>query len=227
MYLNKQWTNILSEELKKEYFIELQKFIENEYKTEQIFPKYEDIFRAFNLVDIEKLKVVIIGQDPYHGTSQANGLAFSVNNNCKIPPSLKNIYKELVDDIGCSIPKNGDLSSWAKQGVLLFNTIFTVVEGKANSHKDKGWELFSDGVIKSISEKREGIAFILWGSQAQKKIFLIDKTKHLIIKSVHPSPLSSYRGFFGSKPFSKVNTYLNSIAKKEISWCLPSEQTLL
>jgi uracil-DNA glycosylase len=227
MYLNNEWLEFLGDELKKDYFIELQSFIDSEYKTKTIYPKYENIFRAFNLLSPNDVKVVIIGQDPYHGVGQANGLAFSVSARSKIPPSLRNIYKELIDDIGCSNPSNGDLTKWSENGVLLINNVFTVVEGKANSHKDKGWERFSDSIISKLSLNFENIVFILWGGQSQKKASLIDDTKHLIIKSAHPSPLSAYRGFFGSKPFSRANEYLVAHTKQPINWCLPSQQTLL
>jgi len=227
MHLNIEWSDFLSEELNSEYFIKLQNFVDTEYKTKTIFPKYEDIFRAFNLLHPNEVKVVIIGQDPYHGLNQANGLAFSVSKESKIPPSLNNIFKELTDDIGCSKPINGDLTLWAKQGVLLINSVFTVIKANANSHKNVGWENFSDAIIKKLSEEFENIVFILWGSPSQKKALLIDESKHYIIKSVHPSPLSAYRGFFGSKPFSKTNEYLRLKSIKEINWCLPSQQTLI
>jgi uracil-DNA glycosylase len=227
MQLNKKWNLFLSTELKSQNFLELHQFIENEYKIKTIFPKYENIFRAFNLLSPSEVKVVIIGQDPYHGINQANGLAFSVCDRCKIPPSLKNIFKELIDDIGCNYPANGNLTSWAEQGVLLINSVLTVTQGEPNSHKAKGWEVFTDGVIKKLSQTQENIVFILWGGPSQKKATLINEQKHLILISPHPSPLSSYRGFFGSKPFSQVNEYLLKHAKKEIDWSLTPQQTLL
>ena len=227
MLLNGDWNSFLSDELNSDYFIKLQQFIDNEYKTKTIFPDYKNIFRAFNLLSPSKVKVVIIGQDPYHGLNQANGLAFSVCNRCKTPPSLKNIFKELVDDIGCETPANGDLTPWAEQGVLLMNSIFTVVESQANSHKSIGWEIFTDSVIHKLSQTQENVVFILWGAYSQKKATLIDESKHLILKAPHPSPLSSYRGFFGSKPFSQSNEYLKLHSKKEIEWCLTPQQTLL
>ena len=227
MFLNDDWNSFLQDELEKEYFINLKNFLDNEYKTKVIFPTKENIFRAFNLLELDKVKVVIIGQDPYHGLNQANGLAFSVTLKSKIPPSLKNIYKELVDDIGCDYPANGDLSKWAEQGVLLINSVFTVVQSEANSHKNRGWEIFTNAVIKKLAQEYENIVFVLWGSAAQKKTVLIDETKHLIVSSVHPSPLSSYRGFFGSKPFSKVNSYLEKKRIEKIEWCLTSQQTLM
>ena len=227
MKLNKQWKTLLSSEFEKEYFKNLQNFIENEYARKKVFPEYENIFRAFNLLSPDKVQVVIIGQDPYHAFNQANGLAFSVSKGIKVPPSLRNIYKELVDDLGCKEPLDGDLSLWATQGVLLFNTVFTVLEAKPNSHKARGWENFSDAVIKILSDKFENIVFILWGAPSQKKESLIDETKHLVLKSAHPSPLSAYRGFLGSKPFSKTNQYLLEHKLNTVDWCLPSQQTLL
>ncbi|MBL0709088.1 MAG: uracil-DNA glycosylase [Sulfurimonas sp.] len=206
--------------MQEDYFIKLQNFIKKEYKEQTVYPKYEDIFRAFNLVDVDDVKVVIIAQDPYHGEHQANGLAFSVCHACKTPPSLKNIFKELVDDIGCKYPVSGDLTPWTKEGVLLINTVLTVRKGEANSHKAKGWEIFTDYIIKQLSLKYEHIVFVLWGGASIKKASLIDASKHLVLESVHPSPLSSYRGFFSSKPFSKANEYLKLNSKKEISWCL-------
>lgn len=220
MHLNIEWLAILDSEMKKQYFLDLKAFIESEYKRKTVFPKYDNIFRAFDLTPPEKVKVVIIGQDPYHGTNQANGLAFSVCDECKIPPSLKNIFKELVDDIGSQTITCGDLTQWAEQGVLLINSVLTVESAKANSHKNMGWEIFTDALIKKLSFEYENIVFILWGNPSQKKEILIDTTKHLILKAPHPSPLSSYRGFFGSKPFSKANSYLVSHNKKEIDWCL-------
>jgi uracil-DNA glycosylase len=227
MLLNNEWTSSLDDELQKDYFIKLQIFIESEYKTKTIFPKYENIFRAFNLIAPDKVKVVILGQDPYHGINQANGLAFSVCDKCKIPPSLKNIFKELIDDLECGVPKNGNLTKWANDGVLLINSVLTVVESKPNSHKNMGWEIFTDSVIRKLSLEYENIVFILWGGPSQKKESLIDTTKHCVLKASHPSPLSSYRGFFGSKPFSQANKYLKSKNRDEIDWCLTSQKTLL
>ena len=220
MKLNLEWTSFLDEELNSSNFKNLQTFLESEYKLKTIFPQYKDIFRAFNLITPPDVKVVIIGQDPYHGIHQANGLAFSVYKECKIPPSLKNIFKELLDDIGCNYPLNGDLTRWSEEGVLLINSVLSVEQAKANSHRGKGWEIFTDSVIKKLSDLFENIVFILWGNPSQKKEVLIDTKKHLVLKSPHPSPLSSYRGFFGSKPFSKSNEYLREHNKKEIDWCL-------
>jgi len=220
MILNKEWSLFLDKELKSHTFNNLEQFVVKEYKTKIIFPKFDDIFRAFNLLSPNKVKVVIIGQDPYHGLNQANGLAFSVSNECKIPPSLKNIFKELVDDIGCQVPKYGNLEEWSRNGVLLINSVLTVEQAKPNSHKNIGWEIFTDSVIKKLSSEFENIVFILWGNPSQKKSSLINENNHLILKAPHPSPLSSYRGFFGSKPFSQTNEYLNLCGKKEIDWCL-------
>lgn len=227
MTLNNDWSLFLDTEFQKDYYINLLAFIKNEYKNKTIYPKEKDIFRAFNLLSPTKVKVVIIGQDPYHGPNQANGLAFSVSSNVKVPPSLKNIYKELVDDTNCGIPINGNLTSWAEQGVLLINSVMTVEKASAHSHKNKGWEVFTDSVIRKLSSDYEKLVFILWGGPSQKKEQLIDISKHLVLKAPHPSPLSSYRGFFGSKPFSKTNDYLKIHKKKKINWCLSSQQTLL
>jgi uracil-DNA glycosylase len=220
MHLNNDWLDFLASEMKEEYFVKLESFIDLEYKTKNIFPDYENIFRAFNLISIDNVKVIIIGQDPYHGHKQANGLAFSVCDECKLPPSLKNIFTELVNDFNCKHPSCGNLTQWAQEGVLLINSVLTVEQAKANSHKNKGWEIFTDFVIKKLSLKYENIVFVLWGNPSQKKEKLIDSSKHLILKAPHPSPLSSYRGFFGSKPFSKSNEYLKANAKGEINWCL-------
>jgi len=220
MLLNDDWSSFLYEEINSADFVNLQNNVVNEYKIKNIFPKYDDIFRAFNLLSPDKVKVVIIGQDPYHGPNQANGLAFSVCDSCKIPPSLHNIFKELVEDMDCKYPSSGNLTLWAQEGVLLINAVLSVIEASANSHRGIGWEEFTDSVIKKLSEKFENIVFILWGAPSQKKAVLIDEKKHLILKAPHPSPLSSYRGFFGSKPFSKANAYLSLHHKKPINWCL-------
>lgn len=220
MHLNSDWYDFLHDEFSKDYFITLQDFLVTQYKSKTVYPEYDDIFRAFNLIPLEKLKVVIIGQDPYHGFKQANGLAFSVYRGVKTPPSLKNIYKELHDDIGCKIVSHGDLTSWAEQGVLLINSILSVESGKPFSHKDKGWEQFTNKVIQKISSEFEHLVFILWGAPAQKNEHLIDNKRHCILKAPHPSPLSAYRGFFGSKPFSGSNEYLSTHSIERIDWCL-------
>jgi len=227
MILEKSWLEFMHDEMQKAYFLSLKEFINNAYATSEVYPKYENLFGAFNLLSQERVKVVIIGQDPYHGPNQANGLAFSVSKQEKIPPSLHNIFKELVSDIGCGYPKDGDLTPWAKEGVLLINSVLSVQRGAPNSHKKEGWEEFSSSVISKLSSEREHLVFVLWGAPSQKKESLIDAKKHLILKAPHPSPLSAYRGFFGSKPFSKINSYLREQKIQEIEWCLSTEQTLL
>ena len=227
MILDDAWKHFLRSEIHKEYFIKLMQKVSLQYQMTTVFPSYENIFRAFNLVKPSEVKVVIIGQDPYHGINQANGLAFSVCDACKIPPSLRNIYKELVDDLGCEYPKNGNLTQWANEGVLLINAVLTVEQGHANSHKSFGWQKFTDAVIRNLSDEKENLVFILWGLPSQKKELLIDTTRHCVIKSAHPSPLSAYRGFFASKPFSKTNNYLNQHSIEPINWCLSAQKTLL
>ena len=200
-------------------FASIEAFLEEERNNHQTFyPKDSDIFNAFKYTSFENIKVVILGQDPYHGKNQADGLAFSVQHGVELPPSLKNIYKELSSDLNITAPKHGNLTSWAKSGVFLLNTILTVREGEAHSHQKHGWEEFTDEVIKIISEDMENIVFILWGKPAQKKTSLIDENKHLILKSAHPSPLSSYRGFFGSRPFSRTNEYLIKENITPVDW---------
>lgn len=220
--LESSWLAVLKDEFEKEYFRKLKEFLKTEKaKPEPIYPKNSDIFNAFELTPFNKVKVVILGQDPYHGTQQAHGLSFSVQKGIKPPPSLKNIFKELETDIvGFKSSENGDLTSWAKQGVLLLNTTLTVSAGKPGSHQKQGWEQFTDTVIKSISEGKENVVFILWGAFAQQKESLIDASKHFIIKSTHPSPFSAYNGFFGSKPFSKTNEYLDKNGLTGIDWSL-------
>jgi len=218
--IDKSWKTILKDEFSKDYFYTLKKFLIEEQKQYKVFPKNKDIFTAYNTTKFEDVKVVIIGQDPYHGDNQAHGLAFSVLDGTKFPPSLINIFKELSDDIGCKTPTTGNLIEWSKQGVFLINTVLTVRAHNASSHKDMGWEYFTDATISAINKHLQNIVFILWGKPAQMKEKLIDNSKHLILKAPHPSPLSSYRGFFGSKPFSSTNSYLKAHNKKEISWCL-------
>lgn len=213
------WNNILSNCYNENWYIKLCNFIEDEYKNKIIYPKYNDIFKAFELCSFEDCKVVIIGQDPYFNHNQANGLAFSVNKGVVLPPSLKNIYKEIEDDLNVQMVSNGDLSYLANQGVLLLNTILTVEDGKPKSHQNVGWEKLTDLVITKISELKTNVVFILWGIDAINKVNIIkNKDKHLILTSSHPSPLSSYRGFFKSKPFSKTNEYLRKTNQKEIKW---------
>lgn len=216
--LNEKWKEILNDEFSKNYFKSLVEFVKNEYQSKIIYPPASKIFSALNSTSFDQVKVVILGQDPYHGEGQANGLSFSVNDGVKFPPSLQNIFKELKDDLGVKIPTYGDLSKWANQGVLMLNATLTVEASKAGSHQKKGWEEFTDAIIKSIADQKEGIVFILWGSYAQKKGAKIDRSKHFVIESAHPSPLSVYRGFWGSKPFSKTNDYLVSNGKKAIDW---------
>jgi len=216
--LNKSWQEKLSDEFDKEYFHKLMDFLDGEYKTQEIYPTKEDVFNALNYSDFNDIKVVILGQDPYHGKGQAHGLSFSVNKDIKTPKSLVNIYKELNDDMGCVVANNGYLKKWADQGVLLLNTVFTVRAGLANSHKKQGWEIFSDVIISKLNERSDPVIFILWGKNAQSKEKLITNENHFIISSAHPSPLSSYRGFFGSKPFSKTNEILVSLGEKAIDW---------
>ena len=215
--IGNNWDKLLEEEYKKEYFQELMTFIKNEYKEKVIYPKQNEVFNAFRYTDYNDLKVVILGQDPYHEVNQAHGLAFSVL--CeKLPPSLVNIYKEMATDLNADVNQDGDLSYLANQGVLLLNTILSVREHDAFSHKALGWEQFTDNVIKKLNTLDQPIVFILWGAPSQKKEKLLNNPKHLIIKSAHPSPLSAYRGFFGSKPFSKVNQFLKDNNLEEIHW---------
>lgn len=211
------WTEVLAPIKNSEYFKNLWLKVKQEYASGKCFPPKNQIFRALELTDFEDIKVVIIGQDPYHGDFQANGLCFSVSDAVKAPPSLKNIFKELEDDLGIEKTTN-ELDSWAKQGVLLLNATLTVKAHSPNSHKDLGWEKFTDFIIKEISEKKENVVFVLWGAFAQKKEELIDTSKHFILKSAHPSPFSVYRGFFGSRPFSKINDFLVSKNLKTINW---------
>ena len=216
--LEKSWKNQLSQEFEKEYFIKLKDFVEQEYKTKQIFPPANLIFNDFTHTPFDKVKVIILGQDPYHNDGQANGLSFSVNEGIKTPPSLVNIYKEINRDLGIDIPKSGDLTRWADQGVLLLNATLTVEAHQAGSHQKKGWEKFTDAAIKKLAEERENLVFLLWGAYAQKKAAFIDDKKHKILASVHPSPLSARNGFFGNNHFSETNTYLISKGLPPIEW---------
>lgn len=212
------WKEILFEEFSKPYFEELVSFVKQEYASGEIFPAGRNIFRAFDKCPFDKLKVVIIGQDPYHGEGQANGLCFSVNEGTPFPPSLKNIFKEVSDDIGTPIPTSGELDRWAEQGVLLLNSVLTVRAHNAASHAGRGWERFTDAVVKAIAERKQGVVYMLWGSYAQRKGSITDSRQNLILHAVHPSPLSAYRGFFGCKHFSQANRYLVSIGKEPIVW---------
>lgn len=212
------WKKILQSEFDKPYFEELTSFVKSEYAASTVFPKGKNIFRAFDKCPFDSLNVVIIGQDPYHGENQANGLCFSVNEGVPFPPSLQNIFKEVCSDTGAAMPTSGELDRWAEQGVLLLNAVLTVRAHQPASHAGRGWEIFTDAVVRAIAERKEGVVYMLWGSYAQKKGAIADPSKNLILKSVHPSPLSSYRGFFGSRHFSQANTYLRSIGKPEIIW---------
>lgn len=214
---NTKWYSLLSKEYEKEYFVNLQNFVRNEYKNKTIFPPASAVFKALELSDYDKVKVVILGQDPYHGIGEAQGLSFSVPVDVRRPPSLRNIFVELENDLGIKRDKN-DLSDWARQGVLLLNSILTVQMDTPLSHKDKGWEVFTDEIIKLVNKKETPVVFILWGSYARSKKVLIDNPIHYVIESVHPSPLSASRGFFGSKPFSKTNNFLEKNKIEGIKW---------
>ena len=212
------WKEKLKLEFEQPYFQQLIDFVKNEYHTQTVYPPGSEIFKAFDQCNFEEVKVVIIGQDPYHGPGQANGLCFSVHDGVRMPPSLVNIFKELYNDLGKPVPGSGNLERWAKQGVLLLNATLTVRASAPGSHQNKGWEQFTDAAIRVISEEKENIVFILWGAYAQKKGEVIDRQKHFVIASPHPSPFSADRGFFGSKPFSKANAFLRSKNLKEIEW---------
>ncbi|MDD4725740.1 MAG: uracil-DNA glycosylase [Tissierellia bacterium] len=215
---NNGWEELLKDEMEKDYYKKLKELLINEYNTRVVYPDAYDIYNALHYTDYKDVKVVILGQDPYHGPNQAHGLAFSVKPGVRIPPSLLNMYKELKTDLGCYIPNNGYLEKWARQGILLLNTALTVRQGQANSHRKVGWEKFTDNIIELLDQREDPIVFILWGNNAISKELLITNKKHFIIKSVHPSPLSASRGFFGSKPFSKTNNFLESIGKDPIDW---------
>lgn len=216
--ISESWKNLLQEEFNKPYFDELTRFVKSEYSAGQVFPAGRNIFRAFDKCPFDKLKVVIIGQDPYHGVGQANGLCFSVDDGVQYPPSLQNIFKEIHDDIGSPIPSSGNLDRWAEQGVLLLNAVLTVRAHQAASHAGRGWEQFTDAVVRTIAQRKEGVVYMLWGNYAQRKGQIADPERNLILKSVHPSPLSVYRGFFGCKHFSKANDYLIQQGKEPIVW---------
>ena len=216
--IGNDWDDVLGEEFDKDYYQQLRRFLDAEYKSKTIYPLPQFIYTALKLTPYKDTKVVILGQDPYHEPNQAHGLAFSVNKGVMVPPSLQNIYKELHDDLGCSIPNHGFLISWAKQGVLLLNTVLTVQAHRANSHRGQGWEELTDTIIRKINAKDEPVVFILWGSNARSKKAFITNKKHLILESVHPSPLSAYNGFFGSRPFSKTNNFLIANGEDPIDW---------
>lgn len=221
--IHNSWQEILESEFDKPYYRELHQFLKQEYTTQNIHPDMYHIFEALELTPFEKVKVVILGQDPYHGVNQAHGLSFSVQPGVKIPPSLRNIYKELETDLGIAPVNHGYLSSWAEQGVLLLNTVLTVREGVAYSHRGKGWEQLTDAIIEKLNAREQPIVFILWGKPAQQKIKMIDTNKHIIIQSPHPSPLSAHRGFFGSRPFSRTNDALKELGVTPINWQLPEK----
>ena len=216
--LRNDWNDFLVDEFSKEYYLKMRSFLKEEYLTNTIYPDMHDIFNALHYTAYKDVKAVILGQDPYHGPDQAHGLSFSVKPKLKIPPSLLNIYKELQSDLGCYIPNNGYLKKWADQGILLLNTVLTVRAGQANSHRNIGWENFTDRIIRLLNNREDPIVFVLWGKNAQSKEKLINNNRHYILKSVHPSPLSAYRGFFGGKPFSRTNKFLECIGKTSIDW---------
>ncbi|BAY07549.1 uracil-DNA glycosylase [Calothrix sp. NIES-2098] len=218
--LSPSWQTVLLEEFNKPYFSKLQSFLVEERQAHTVYPPEEDIFSAFELTPYEKVNVLLLGQDPYHDENQAHGLCFSVKPGIKPPPSLSNIFKELQNDVGFNIPNHGYLASWAKQGILMLNAVLTVRAHTPNSHKNQGWETFTDAVISKVNQKPDPVVFVLWGGYAQKKLKLIDTTRHQAIKSAHPSPLSARNGFFGSKPFSAINSALRSVGKPEIDWQL-------
>lgn len=216
--LNNDWDEILKDEFEKEYYQKLRKFLITEYKSETIYPKMENIFSALKLTSYKDCKVLILGQDPYHGPNQAHGLAFSVNIGIKTPPSLQNMYKELRDELGLYVPNNGYLVPWAEQGILLLNTALTVRAGATNSHSKVGWEIFTDSIIKYLNDREDPVIFVLWGGNARKKKAFINTDRHYILEAAHPSPLSAHNGFFGCGHFKKINEILSSLGKKEINW---------
>ena len=216
------WSRVLADELSQSYFAELQAFVEAERCLHTVYPPAEEEFAAFSLTPLAQVRVLLLGQDPYHQAGQAHGLCFSVRPGVPPPPSLVNIFRELRDDLGCPIPAHGNLESWARQGVLLLNTALTVRANQAHSHRGRGWERFTDAVIRTVNEQTPRIVFALWGKPAQEKTKWIDATRHAVIHAAHPSPLSAYRGFFGSKPFSAINQALRRFGHQEIDWCLPS-----
>lgn len=217
------WRPVLVAETEKPYWKELQTFVRDERRTFTIYPPDKEVFAALHLTPYEKVSVLILGQDPYHGPTQAHGLCFSVRRGVPPPPSLVNIFQELNADLGCAIPSHGNLEHWARQGVLLLNAVLTVRAGQANSHKDRGWETFTDAVIRAVNDRPDRVVFVLWGAYARRKAALIDARRHVIIESAHPSPLSAHNGFFGSRPFSKINAALRAAGKPEIDWQIPEQ----
>jgi len=219
--LKNDWAELIGDEFEKPYYQELRRFLKEEYRSGTVYPDMYDIYAALHLTPYREVKAVILGQDPYHGEGQAHGLSFSVKPGVPAPPSLQNIFKELQDDLGCRIPNHGHLIHWAKQGVLLLNTVLTVRANRPNSHRGKGWEIFTDRVISVLNEREAPVVFILWGRHAQEKKALITNKRHFVIESAHPSPYSANKGFFGSRPFSRANAFLRSIGVPEIDWQLP------
>lgn len=219
--LENDWAPLLEQEFEKEYYEELRQFLKKEYTEHTVYPDMYDIYNALHYTSYENTKVVILGQDPYHGPNQAHGLSFSVQPKVKTPPSLQNIFKELEEDLGFEPPGHGYLKKWAEEGVLLLNTVLTVRKGEANSHKNKGWETLTNEIIKKINEKEDPVVFLLWGKHAQSKQELITNSRHMIITSAHPSPFAAHRGFFGSKPFSRTNSFLKNAGRPEIDWSIP------
>ena len=217
--LDNSWHDVIGDEFGKPYYLQLREFLKKEYAEREIYPPMNDIWTAFELTPYESVRVVILGQDPYHGPGQAHGLSFSVKKGIRKPPSLRNVFKELREDIGCGVPVDGTLTGWAEQGVMLLNTVLTVRSGEAHSHRGKGWETLTDEVIRKLSEREAPIVFILWGRPAQEKKKLIDTERHAVIESPHPSPLSANRGFFGSRPFSRANAFLREWGELEVDWC--------
>ncbi|WP_242929362.1 uracil-DNA glycosylase [Pontibacter vulgaris] len=216
--IEESWQNVLQDEFEKPYFKNLVSFVKDEYSSQKVYPPGNQIFNAFEMCPFEDVKVVILGQDPYHGPNQANGLAFSVKDEVRVPPSLLNIFKEIKSDLGKDMPTTGNLERWAKQGVLLLNATLTVRAANAGSHQKKGWEEFTDAVVKKVNDLKEGVVFMLWGAYAQKKGAFIDRKKHLVLEAAHPSPFAADRGFFGTRHFSKANAYLVAHGKEPIEW---------
>jgi uracil-DNA glycosylase len=216
--IEESWQNVLQDEFEKPYFKSLVSFVKDEYATQKVYPPGSEIFNAFEHCPFDAVKVVILGQDPYHGPNQANGLAFSVKDGIRVPPSLLNIFKEIKNDLGKDLPPTGNLERWAEQGVLLLNATLTVRAGDAGSHQKKGWEEFTDAVVRKVNDEKEGVVFMLWGAYAQKKGAFIDERKHLVLKAAHPSPFAADRGFFGTHHFSKANAYLKAQGKEPIDW---------
>lgn len=220
VHFNNEWDELLADEFKKDYYLRLREFLKKEYATQTIYPDMYNIFNSLKYTSYSDVKAVILGQDPYHGPGQAHGLCFSVQEGVPLPPSLKNIFKELRDDLGCTPPVNGTLTKWAENGVLLMNTVLTVREGQANSHRGMGWEIFTDHVISLLNEREKPMVFLLWGGNARSKAKLIDRSRHCVLECAHPSPLSAYNGFFGCRHFSKTNAFLTAHDIEPIDWQL-------